>query len=215
MWVPAATQVRQLITQNSFAFWRCWRGMALKDNVVFLGTEDIGFNKVVLPHNLEYNYFPLYLYTLHQKYKLLAFSSELMRKSAQAQRNLREVRSLMASFMRFRNMYWFSEVTRKPLGGELYRKFQNGLEVPALYDLVSNEVKDLKEYYEQQHEQRMSTLLAILTFVFLPLGAVVGIFGMTFFNTGSWWTFITACILVEIVSLGLWKWWTQDWRPRP
>ncbi|HEX5833902.1 MAG TPA: hypothetical protein VFY34_08615 [Pyrinomonadaceae bacterium] len=213
MWIPAAAQTKQLMDQNRFAFWRCWRGMSLKESVVFLGTEDIGFNRVVLPQNIEYNYLPLYIYTLHQKYKLFTFSSELMRKSGRDQGNLSELRFLMDSFMKFRNRYWFSEVTRKPLGSELYRKFQYGLEVPALYELVSNEVKDLKEYYEQQHEQRISILLAILTFVFLPLGAVVGIFGMTFFSQGSWRSFIVACVLVEIVSLGVWKWWTQDGLP--
>jgi hypothetical protein len=208
MWIPSQETVEAL-TRNKISVWRSWRGMAFKESVVFLATEDIPFNKKGFPDNIECDYLPLYLYTLHQKFQLFMFSSDLMRKGAQIDRNLKKVRDLMARFVVFRNRYWFNEITRKPLGGDLYQKFQEGLGVTTLYDLVCGEAKDMEEYYEQSHEKRIGFLINLFTFVFVPLGAVIGVFGMTFFN-GSWKQFTISCILVGIASLALWKWRTRE-----
>lgn len=213
MWVPSPEQVSRMKEQNRVSVWKAWRGMALKESVVFLGTEDIPFNRNVLSHNVEHDYLPLYLYSLYQKYQLFIFADELMRKGAYVAQHLQEVRKLMDRFMDFRNKYWFNEVTRKPLGGELYRKFQQGLESTLLYEMVSSQVKDLKEYYEEQQQRRIGVLLNLFTFAFLPLGAVIGVFGMTFFE-GNWPLFIAAFLIVGMISLGLWKWWTQEGGPR-
>jgi hypothetical protein len=212
VWVPTSEQVSGLREQNQIAIWQAWRGMALKESVVFLGTEDINFNRVNLPHNVEYDYLPLYLYSLYQKYQLFVFADELMRKGAYVARHLQEVRGLMDRFMDFRNKYWFNEVTRKPLGGDIYRKFQQGLESQALYEMVSSQVKDLKEYYEERRRRRIDLLLNLFTFAFLPLSAVIGVFGMTFF-TGSWRSFAITFVVAVAISLGLWRWWTEEIGP--
>jgi hypothetical protein len=209
MWIPSTDYARGLKQQKQFSVWQTWRGMALKESVVFLGTEDIKFNRKTLPGNIENDYLPLYLYSLYQKYQLFIFADELMRKGAYVAQHLQEVRALMDRFMDFRNKYWFNEVTRKPLGGELYSKFQQGLESTALYDLVSLQVKDLKEYYEERRQRRIDVLLNLATFVFLPLGAVIGIFGMTFF-TGSWKSFIIVTVVSLVISMGIWRWCTEE-----
>ncbi|HST51500.1 MAG TPA: hypothetical protein VLJ61_05760 [Pyrinomonadaceae bacterium] len=208
-WVPAASQLRRLEEQNIIAVWENWSGMILKDSVAFLATKGDDFARQVLPHNIESDYLPLYLYTLHQKFSLYVFSNELTRAGAYATRNLREVWTLMDRFMDFRNKYWFNEITLKPLGAELYSKLQYGIEVTSLYDLVSVEVKELKEYYEWRRQKRMDLLLNLFSFVFLPVGVVVGIFGMTFFS-GSWLSFIVTCLMVVAVSVGLWRWWAEE-----
>jgi hypothetical protein len=212
MWVPSPEYAKGLKNQKQFSVWEAWCGMALKESVVFLGTEDIDFNRQVLPGNIENDYLPLYIYSLYQKYQLFIFADALMRKGAYVAHHLQEVRALMDRFMDFRNKYWFNEVTRKPLGGELYCKFQQGLESTALYDMVSLQVKDLKEHYEERRQRRIDLLLNLVTFAFLPLGAVIGIFGMTFF-TGSWKSFIIVMAIILIVSLGMWKWWTEESGP--
>ena len=211
MWIPSLEQRQQMSHDHRFSFWQCWRGMALKETTVFLATEDIAFNKKSLPHNIENDYLPLYLYTLHQKYQLFRFSNQLMRKVADVESNLTEVRNLMDEFTHFRNRYWFSEVTRKPLGSELYRKFQDGLGVPDFYALVSREVKEIQQYYEELHRredeqrsQRLDSLMDVFTFIFVPLSTVIGIFGMTFFS-GTWWDFVLWCVLVSILS-GFIRW---------
>jgi hypothetical protein len=213
MWIPCVEHLQSLKANQQFSVWETWTGMALKESVVFLGTEDTHFNRDVLPANVENDYLPLYVYSLYQKYRLFIFADQLMRKGAYVAEHLEEVRSLMDQFMEFRTKYWFNEVTRKPLGSELYSKFQQGLESTTLFDLVSLQVKDLKEHYEERRQRRIDVLLNILTFIFLPLSAAIGIFGMTFFQGGSWGAFILVTAIILVVSLGIWRWWTKEFGP--
>lgn len=211
-WKPASEWARKLIAENGISLWQCWRAMALKESAVFLGTEDVDFNRRVLAYNIENDYLPLYLYTLYQKFQLYVFSNDLLRKGANVEQNLREMRSLADRFISFRNRYWFNEVTRKPMGDELYRKFQQGLGVSSIYDLVNGEVNGIEEHYEERRNQRLGAVLNLLTFLFVPLSAVIGFFGMNFVTYGSVKRFIVACV----VALGgiygsyrLWRWWTK------
>src|SRR5262245_18847819 len=73
-WVPSPEQAGRLGRESRIAVWRCWSGMALKESAVFLGTEDVAFNKKTLPYNIESDYLPLYLYTLHQALRVVLFS---------------------------------------------------------------------------------------------------------------------------------------------
>jgi len=58
-----------------------------------------------------------------------------------------QLEKMLSSFAEFRNRFWFAEVTRKVQGGELYRKFQQGLETPVLYEFVSSEMQDLYTFF--------------------------------------------------------------------
>jgi len=53
MWVPSPEQAERVRRENRWAWWRCWKAMALKESCVFLGTEDIPFNRRSLPRVLE------------------------------------------------------------------------------------------------------------------------------------------------------------------
>jgi hypothetical protein len=170
VWVPAPEQAERVGRENRLAMWRCWRGMALKESCVFLGTEDLGFNRRALAHNAEHDYLPLYLYTLYQKYRLLKFADGLMREVAQAEGHLRGARALLRRFVAFRNRFWFSDVTRRPLGGDLYRLLQQALEAPRLYDMVTASVKEAKEYYEDRWDRRVRVVVTAAGLV----GGLVG-----------------------------------------
>jgi hypothetical protein len=152
---PHAAGLKQLMEKGHIALWANWEGMALHDNVVFLGTTPTPFTRSAFPHNVEYYYFNLYLLSLYQKMRLSLMSGELMRRGADLHRNLGEARSLWDAFVMFRNHYWFAEVTLKPQGTELYRRFQVGLDVISLYEAVSDEVHALQEYYERQAERNI------------------------------------------------------------
>jgi hypothetical protein len=142
--------------------------MALHDNVVFFGTRKSRFTLHDLAHNIESDYFHLYLLTSYQKMRLSLLSGELMRAGATLHSNLREARALSDTFVMFRNHYWFSQVTLKPQGIELYRRFQQGLDVCSLYDAISAEVKGLQEYYEGKAQRRIRAVLDTVAFFGLP-----------------------------------------------
>ena len=70
----------------------------------------------------------LYLFALYQRFQLFVISSDFMREVAQAQPNLEDVRGLMDRFLRFRNQFWFNDVTRK-----VYAKLSNvSIEITGL-----------------------------------------------------------------------------------
>src|SRR5262249_28523158 len=139
-------------------------GMVLKESFVFLATEGLRFTLESLPRRVELEYLPLYLYTLYQKFELYAFSTDLMREVALSAGRLRGARALAQRFVRFRSRYWFSEVTRKPQGGQLYRALQQGLDVPTLYAQVTSSVKEVKDHYEAIWSRQVQLIKDALTY---------------------------------------------------
>jgi hypothetical protein len=199
MWVPSPEQAERVCRDNRLAMWRCWKAMTLKESLVFLATDDLAFNRKALPHNIENDYLALYLYTLYQKFQLSLFSNTLMRKVAQAREKVRAVRGLLERFVAFRSQFWFNEVTRKPLGGDLYRKLQDGLEVQALYQLVTCSVKEAKEYHEEAHTRHVQFLRDVLTWIFGPVAVVFG--AVRVFLTGAYPLWAKA-LLLSVVAAG-------------
>lgn len=152
---PHPTGLKRIMEKGHIALWANWEGMALHDNVVFLGTLPTLFTTNALPHNVESDYFQLYLLTLYQKFRLSFLSGELMRRGDDLYLNLAEARKMWDDFVMFRNHYWFAEVTLKPQGTELYKRFQRGLDVLPLYESVGHEVRQLQEYYERKAEHEI------------------------------------------------------------
>jgi hypothetical protein len=173
MWVPSAEQVKRLRRENRWAWWRCWKAMALKESCVFLGTEDIPFTRHSLANVLEQNYLPLYVYVLHQKMQLMMFANDLMHEVAQVDDHLRGARALLRRFVAFRNRFWFNQVTSKPQGGDLYRLMQQSLGVPGLYEMALASVKEAKEYYEDRWDRQVQFGLTLIGYG----GPLVAAFG--------------------------------------
>ncbi|MEW6574451.1 MAG: hypothetical protein AB1374_12565 [Bacillota bacterium] len=176
---PHPTGLSQLMEKAYIAIWDNWQGLALHDSVIFLAIRPTSFTEKVLPKNVETDYFHLYLLTLYQKVRLSLLAGDIMRERGYLHRNLRAAKSRQDEFMQFRNHYWFEQVTFKPQGIELYRRFQLGLEILLLYEAVSSELKDLSEHYERKMEMRTGKLINFLTCVGLPLGILSNLFSDT------------------------------------
>ena len=114
--------------------------MALHQNVAFLGLHPTRFTLHALAHNGESDYFHLYLLALYQKIRLSLLHGELIRRHTHFYRNLSEARLLWEAFLRFRDHYYFTEVTYRPQGNKLYQRFRHGLRVPPLYGELTAEV---------------------------------------------------------------------------
>lgn len=195
---PHPEGIKQLLEVGHIAIWANWQGLALHDNVVFLGTRPSNFTLYGLAHNVESDYFYLYLLALYQKVRLSWIAGEAMQHGSALHRNLREARSLWNDFMRFRNHYWFAEVTFKPQGIELYRRFHKGLGVSLLYDCISDEMFQLQAYYESKSERRVVGLVNFLAFVGLPAGILTQLFGSSLIKETNWEIFTWTAVLVYI-----------------
>ncbi len=180
VWVPSSEQAARISRDNRLSLWRCWTGMVLKESLVFLGTEDLGFTRRSLPRHIENDYLPLYLLTIYQKLQLFTFATDMMHEVAHSHGHLRGARALQQRFVTFRSQYWFNEVTRKPQGSELYRTFQRGLEVQNSYELVTSSIKDVKEYYESVWARQLQMCKDAVTYggpATMALGAARMIIG--------------------------------------
>ncbi len=205
-WVPSAEQAARYCRDNRLALWRCWTGMVLKDALVFLGTEDISFNRRSLPWQVENEYLPLYLFALYQKLQLFTFSSELLREVALASGHLRGARALLHRFVTFRSQFWLADVTRKPQGGDLYRTFQRGLEVPVSYEMVTSSVKDVREYYEGVWARQLQWVKDAITFGG-PITVALGALRMAIDSSGAGWAVgLVVAALAALVAAGLLHW---------
>ncbi|HEV3168385.1 MAG TPA: hypothetical protein VGZ22_30550 [Isosphaeraceae bacterium] len=179
-YIPDPSYVKELWDHGAFSRWENWRGMALHDNIVFLGTRKSGFTQYGLPHNVESDYLHVYLLVLFQKTRLSMMFGDLMMRDSNLHGNLKKARHLWESFLNFQDHYWFNEVTLRPQGNDLYRHFQRALDVTALHRQMSSQVRELQDYYERKVERMLGRMVRIITFVGLPTSCVLSLFGKHF-----------------------------------
>lgn len=176
-WQPSRQYLAEtLLRHNLIDIWRYWKGLALKDLVVFLQQDLTG-----QPPQWRYDYyfFPLYIYVYHLKEHLrhLAEGINLARTGGYTD----TLAAQFDEFYHFRNDYWFSEISPNFQMAILFEKFKLGLEVQADYQTVLDEVNDL--YHLQttrftQEETKASGRLNRWVMV-LTVGALfTGIMGM-------------------------------------
>src|SRR5262249_47747583 len=156
----------------------------------FLATEDLGFTRRALPHAVEADYLPLYLFTLYQKFQLSVFADGLMREVAQVEGHLRGARALLRRLVAVRHRLLLREQTARAPGGRVSRAVQQGLEVPALYQLVTASVKEAKEYYEDRWDRQVRAALTLLGLACGPLAAAAGPALYLWSALGPGWTFL-------------------------
>ncbi|HZS93898.1 MAG TPA: hypothetical protein VFA78_03810 [Chloroflexota bacterium] len=208
---PHPAYVEHIMKENSIAIWKNWQALTLQDNVVFLGIISTRFTKDYLPENIEMDYLPLYLLAFYQRQRLIVLSGELQRSTSKLYRNLRDARSLWREFIAFRNHYWFSEVTGGVQGTRLYKNFQSSLNIPCLYEEVSEEIAEIQDYYEQQAQRKSDVLLNVITVVMLPASILATIFGAAIIKEVSWRTVIETSAGVYFSICAVWAVWR--WRP--
>ncbi|HID54932.1 TPA: hypothetical protein EYP37_00265 [Candidatus Poribacteria bacterium] len=200
-YIPSLKGWERMKEENIISLWDNWRGMALRDNLLFLGLRSKGFPFERLPEICENDYFHLWLLPLYQKMRLSLLAGELMRESGDLHKNLKKARRLWEEFIIFRNLYWFYELNRKPQANFLFHAFQKGLEIAPLYEFVRSEVEDLQEFYERKVERNTNLLLNFLTFIGLPIGILAELFSNVLIKSGSWRDF-SLWSLLAYASIG-------------
>jgi hypothetical protein len=158
---PHPQRLNSLFADHGIQLWAGWSALALPDRVCFLAYEPASAQ--VIAHTTEHDYFWLYLLALYQKLRLSMFAGEMMRNRDNLHADLINARVHWSEFIRFRNHYWFVEVTPRPQGDAIYDRFQHGLGVSELYSTISEEVHQLQEFYEQQAQRNTEMWLGYLT----------------------------------------------------
>lgn len=212
---PHPRRVKGLRQRSLIALWDNWQAMVSGSRAVFLATRATEFTRHILPQNLHGQYLYLYLFTLFQKIRLSILNGEILRRGWNVARHRRESQRLWDEFFRFRNLYWYSEVTLAPQGKELFRVFQDRLDVSPLYSEMKEEVRETHRYYQGYYEQRFNRLLNVLTFVGLPAGLWVSLFGGALIGEAETqidasWTLAAATALgLYVTILIVWFFWRR------
>jgi hypothetical protein len=205
--VPHRTFLEALWRDNLIALWDNWQALALRDNVIFLGTGPGDFVRETLPHIAESDYFQLYLLVLFQKTRLSVIFGDLVRKEEDLTANLREVRLLWDRFVTFQNLFWYREVTRKQQGDALYRRFQQGLEVRPIYEDAVEQSRELKAYYEGKAQRRTASLLFFLTIIGLSLSTAVTAVANRLLQGNHWVWWGVGLVALPVIVYLLWRVW--------
>jgi len=179
--IPSADYVENLFNEHHIALFNNWESMALQNNVIFLGKVKDSFTEKALPENIEFDYLVEYLLASFQKFRISLMLGELIRNEEHIEKNLKESRRLQDEFMTFQNRFWFNEVSRKPIGMEIFSKFQAGLKVIPLFEELKEEVLSLHDHFERKAEKGISTLLNIITFIGLPATLLMEAFSSVLF----------------------------------
>lgn len=201
---PHPEGLQATLTDHRIAIWANWEALALPDRVCFLAHRSDDFNRSVLAHNVEADYFQLYLLTLYQQLRLSLLAGELQRRRTSLHDNLADARALSREFAMFRNHYWYAEVTLKAQGARIYERFQHGLGVSQLYVTISDEVRQLQEYYKAWTQRRTNTLLTFITVAGLLLavpGLIAQVYGSAW--ASSPWPVIVGWLGLLFAALGL------------
>ena len=186
-YVPSRESVTNLFENFGLSFWQTWRGMSLRDTVVFLAHVSNDFTVKHLLHNVENDYFNLYLFSLFQKTGLYRFMHEVIQENDNPRKTLRSTRRVLNRFVQFRNRFWALEICRKPQGEQIFHKYQFGLGTRELFQRVDDEIKNLSAFHEAKLSRKIKNLLDIITFIITPILLVSGIFHAEMFTLDSHW----------------------------
>jgi len=180
-------------------------------------------------------YYQMFLLCLYYRSRLVRFSDQItdvVRRfppgSLSDPKCLRDfadqIRQLHSDFMRFVNLYWFTEVTHQDQGIELFKIMRKSFELDPMYAQVKDELERADELVEMLYRKgvdefnRKATILAPLIG---GAAVLVGIFGMNFCFFGeegvgnNFW--ILVLVIIFACSWGmlpLWWWSHKKWKRR-
>lgn len=220
----------EVLSLFSNSYW----GMALEGAVSLVelareegaGTTTDTFFQSNYVHSFETTYLYMYILALHQRYGLLHLTiemSELSRKydelTSRPIEQMKDVSAMHRRIVAFKLRSTFSQVSNVTHQESLYTRFREVLKIDDLLHGLHSEMETLsslmeisaarermkREAADKQKSERFQTAIAVVSLLFLPLGAATGFFGMNFSFIGRFSAidFIAGlCVLYLVCFLG-------------
>jgi len=178
--------------------------------VCITDTKHVG--ATILRKHMQSMYYQMALILLAQRASILKFSAEVARVSGEIkdfvdkkdtgnnraksfEDILREIKKLHASYIRFVNRLWFTEVTPQEQGIEMYDMAMDAMGLKEQIEELKAEIKELYEFADLQYEKyktlqdrKINARLAnlnIIAFIFIPITVVAGLWGMNLYFIGE------------------------------
>ncbi|HEC99339.1 MAG TPA: hypothetical protein ENN18_03020 [Proteobacteria bacterium] len=156
--------------------------------------------------HMQTMYYQIAIILLAQRASILKFSDDVSSISAEIESFIdkktddfekiaERVRKLHASFIRFVNRLWFTEVTPQEQGIEMYQMAVRNMGLTKQLDELRFEIKELYEFVEMEYEKiraeedreinKTLSRLTWLAVIFMPLTLAAGLLGMNLFASSD------------------------------
>jgi len=161
-WQYGLEYIRKVVDNNFIEIWEYWAGIALRDTCVFVSYD----KSMPIIWQAESYYYPLYVLAYHNRFRLDCMSQSIIDYDmADALRG----RKMRDDFQRFRNHYWFQDVTTDFQGVEVYNQMNHGMGLNEQYETVSSEISDVSDHLQEKWDRGTRGLLTVLAILLAPL----------------------------------------------
>ena len=161
-WQYGAEYIRKVVDNNFVEIWEYWAAIALRDTCVFVSYD----KSMPIIWQAESFYYPLYALAYHNHYKLDCMSRSIIDYDMADALNGRKVRD---EFQRFRNQYWFQDVTTDFQGVEVYNQMKHGMGMNEQYETVSAEIADVSDHLQEKWDRGTRSFFTVLAIMLAPL----------------------------------------------
>jgi len=155
---------------------------------------DTEFFKTTLPGHLRNIYFLAFLLVLHQRFALAMLSEQVVQHGLNGteEEQLEAFKRIRDSLLLFTARGYFTQAMQSDHHHRYYRKWQEVLQIPQLYDEVRDEVRDMyerstlclrqrddeRERREEKRDKRLEERLSLLGLLFAVPALIVGFLGV-------------------------------------
>ena len=84
-------------------------------------------------------------------------------------------RDIKDRFNKFRNQYWFTDVTVDFQGIEIARKIKTGMQIDKLFETVSSEIGEISDYVDDKMDKGKQSFITFSVLAFYPLFVIFDI----------------------------------------
>lgn len=165
------------LKDNCYSRWQFSQFGFSKESGVVLVSDKEKYDITKMPYMYEKTYLYMLLLAFYQRISLINFSQDLLKEDKT------KIKSLKQRFNRFTNFSWFSQITNSEHGMDIWRKWQQAFELPALFEEVRKEYMEYYDFVVVNGQERINQILLIIYVVSVTLSGLTML--MQYYNLKS------------------------------
>ncbi len=154
-----------------------WEGYS-KDGAIQIAFDKDDFNRKFLGLYGETYYFDIFVLACLQRIVLLLMFenlSDIPALTQQGARSRRKVQAIQRDLLRFKNQCWFSQITNRERGLELWKRWQEVFESQTLLDEVNEQSSELEHFLQSQTRERVEWIMRVGAFLAATIPIVLAL----------------------------------------
>ena len=165
---PSEYYFNEQMQNNKLSVFKNWSAIALFDTFT-----RISINHDDLFKSWEYDFFQIYIHTLHIKFFMYLTNTRV----SDVTSITKETEEIRDDFIEFVNDYNQSHISYKFLPDLIQDKLLNALEIESEVNMMETKIARINEHAQEIREKRMNLVLLVITFL--------GVFSMIY-DVSSW-----------------------------